>query len=593
MLNSNISSSSDCFIDVRLTGEKSATGGTPEEPAAPRLYRRQPGKYEIEAAWESKEFKSFNSEITIPATAVRPGRTYRVRCRMKDSSGRWSHWSDPVQFVAGAPIAAGLLADLRVTEMMYNPAARPGDTGDAQEFEFIELQNTGDETLDLSSVSFANGITFAFEDSAVTSLGPGRFVLVVRNKQAFLSRYGSALSGLIAGEYQGKQANDGENVALVDTWNGTIAEFEYGDGRGWPLPADGGGHSLVPLTSALLTQPQGSLNYPGNWRASTYLDGSPGQEDPAPTAPVLLNELMANPLGTDAQQAGDWVELYNPTGSTVSLAGWYLSDDVTEPGKWALLAVSLSAQNRLLIPLGDFGLSKDGEELVLSHLPGTGEDRIVDYVRFKAQEPTISLGRYPDGGAYWYRLAPSPGTANAGPVLDVMIAELMYHPVDPNEEYVELYNPLAQAVELGGADVLWRLDGAVNYDFPAGLSLPAGGRLVVVGFDPAVETSRLSAFTAAYDTGALAAGVQMVGPWSGNLSNRGERLALEKSQPSDDANDPIAWVIVDEVIYSDVSPWPQGPDGAGKALQRLHTDQDHNGNDPANWQAATPNPGKP
>lgn len=59
------------------------------------------GRYEIEAVWESVELTSFRDNITVPASAVEPGATYRVRCRMKDRTGRWSHWSSPVQFVAG------------------------------------------------------------------------------------------------------------------------------------------------------------------------------------------------------------------------------------------------------------------------------------------------------------------------------------------------------------------------------------------------------------------------------------------------------------------------------------------------------------
>ena len=39
--------------------------------------------------------------ITLPAEVCRPGQTYRVRARYKDLTGRWSHWSNPVQFVAG------------------------------------------------------------------------------------------------------------------------------------------------------------------------------------------------------------------------------------------------------------------------------------------------------------------------------------------------------------------------------------------------------------------------------------------------------------------------------------------------------------
>ena len=604
VLNSSLTDSTDFFLDVRLTGQRSQTAGNTGGTVTPQVHRGVPGKYEIDAVWESDEIKTFNSSITIPAAGIMPGRTYRVRCRMKDNTGRWSRWSAPVQFTAGEPLAAGILGNLRITEIMYNPPALPADGMDNNEFEFIELKNTGDEPLDLSSVSFDKGVTFAFAGSSVTTIGAGKFVLVVKNKPAFLARYGPSLSGMVAGQYQGKLANDGETISLVDQWNGTIAEFEYGDGQGWPQAADGGGHSLVPLSSALLAEPQGSLNYAGNWRASTYIAGSPGQDDPVLPATVLINEFVANAQLPNppqpGQTAGDWIELYNPTDSTVNLAGWYLSDDAGEPRKWAIPAVTIPSHGYLTFDettgfgtgSTGFALSRDGEQVVLSYLPGTVEDRIVDCVRFKAQEQGVSLGRYPDGGAYWFRLQPSPGEANKNPILDAVIDEIMYHPVDPNEEYIELYNPTGKQVDLRSGATAWRLDGAVNYTFAAGVSIPARGRLVVVGFDPAVDTSRRSAFLAAYRVGSLTAGVTIVGPWTGSLSNQGERIALEKSQPGDNPADPIAWVIVDEVIYSNVAPWPTAADGRGSALQRIHAEAGYCGNDPANWRAAPPAPGK-
>lgn len=283
VFNASRGGSSDCFFDLRLIGhlrsrESPRDGGAPETGAR---------KYEIEAVWESAESVTFDPEVTIPAGAVLAGRTYRVRCRMKDNTGRWSHWSDPVQFEAGESLPVDSGTGLRITELMYNPPTLDSEADiDNEEFEFIELKNTGEEVLDLSAVSFVEGIAFDFRDGDITLLPPGEFVLVVRNREAFLSRYGPAMSALIAGQYEGKLANEGESIRLVDFWSGAIAEFAYDDSDGWPAPADGEGHSLVPLPSAIPGQSVGVNDYsrllrdPTNWRASTYIGGSPGMDDP-------------------------------------------------------------------------------------------------------------------------------------------------------------------------------------------------------------------------------------------------------------------------------------------------------------------------
>ena len=110
---------------------------------------------------------------------------------------------------------------LRITEMSYHPAdPTPEETNagfsDQDDFEFVELRNISEETFSLEGVRFNDGIEFDFTGSAVTSLAPGQFVLVVQNADAFTMRYGEALAGIIAGEYDGKLSNGGEQVSLID-----------------------------------------------------------------------------------------------------------------------------------------------------------------------------------------------------------------------------------------------------------------------------------------------------------------------------------------------------------------------------------------
>jgi len=344
------------------------------------------------------------------------------------------------------------------------------------------------------------------------------------------------------------------------------------------------------------------LDYGGHWRASATIDGSPGEVDPTPPDKVVVNELMAhtdysNPLHPE-YDSNDWIELLNSGASTVSLAGWYLSDQASDLKKWAIPgAATIGPGSRITFdevsgfhsPITNgFGLNKAGEQVFLSYLPGTSEDRVVDCVRFKGQESGTALGRYPDGGDWWYALAPTTNAPNAVPTADVIVSEIMYHPQptpdnpedNDNDEYVEILNTGGVAVDLWNASGTWRIDGGVEYTFPPNTTLGAGGALVVVSFDPA-DPDAMREFRNAY--GVTNGEVTILGPWSGRLSNRGERVALERPQAPDAPGDDVSWVIVDEAIYFDRDPWPAETDGTGRPLERVVADR--SGNNPANWRA--------
>lgn len=576
------------------------------DPNNPNFDPGQPRRYEITADWESPELTEFNAEMSVPPGVAKVGHSYRVRVRMKDNTGRWSRWSEPIQFVAGEPDNAAALVDsLRLSELMYDP---PG----GGEFEFIELHNTSPAlTLELGGVKFTAGIDYTFPPGA--ALPPDGYILVVRasaadNFAAFRNHYGLEPGLLIAGPYAQSLANEGETVTLKTAANGAVIfSFTYGDGRGWPIAAAGAGHSLVPLESAAPGQPAGALDYGGNWRASALIGGSPGRPDPEPAPTVVLNEIMAHtdyadPLHPE-YDSNDWIELYNPTASAVTLTSWYLSDDAANLKKWAIPPVTIRAGNWLSFdevtgfhqPITNgFGLNKAGEELFLACLPGTAQDRVVDAVKFKGQAPDVSLGRYPDGAPQWRALMPTRDRANRLAPVGLVISEFMYHPPDlgPNQldntsdEFVELFNPTPSAVNLFDTNGVWRLDGAVEFEFPTNTALAPGACLLVVSFDPA-DGSALAAFQSRYAITNL--DVPILGPYQDKLANSSERLALERPQLPDQPGDPYSYVIVDEVIYGDQAPWPPAADGAGSSLHRRSLVA--SGNDPANWLAAAPTPG--
>ena len=571
----------------------------------------EPKKYEINATWESGELTAYDAGVTVSPAAVKVGHLYRVRARMKDTTGRWSHWSAPLEFAVGEPDnVAALTESLRVTEVMYDPAGG-GD------YEYIELHNTSSSiALDLAGVKFTQGIDFTF--GANTVLLPGGYVLVVKapsanNFAGFRAQYGLVPEIAVVGPYSGSLDNKGETVTVKTAPGGSdLLSFGYGNGRGWPVAADGAGHSLVPLEAAVAQEKNGSLDYGPNWRSSTWMGGSPGRADPPADPGVVLNEVMAHTVLDDPQMpeynSNDWIELYNQTTASINLRGWYLSDDAASLKKWAVPDVTLPAKGWVSFdeisgfhhPIANgFGLNSAGEQLFLTWWPESGNRRVADSVRFMGQELGYSLGRFPDGGGYWSAMVPSRDAANQPPTAGIIIKELAYYPemtapkpgsTNGSEfielEYIELFNSSPNRVDLFDTNGTWRLEGGISYVFPANMSIAPGQRLLLVNFS-SNDSGTLAAFRTAY--GITNSATQILGPFAGKLGNQNDRVTLEKPQAGDAPGAPVNWIVVDEVIYDHQAPWPIGPGGFNISLQRRSPAQ--SGNDPANWIETLPSPG--
>ncbi|MGJ8640859.1 MAG: lamin tail domain-containing protein [Opitutaceae bacterium] len=486
-------------------------------------------------------------------------RPTHLKARARSNSGEWSALAESTYWTEDVPLA--------ITELMYH--APEGNSND-----LIELQNISTETITLKGYKLDDGIGFNFKNSAITTLAPSEILVVVEDIDAFNTKYPNSGDVLVAGEFSGNLDNGGEELDLEFRGEDVIS-FTYDDARNWPQAADGTGHSLVPQDSAIHNQERGTLNYGGNWRASTYFGGSPGEVDPALSPTVVLNEITAH---TDTGNAApfdsnDVIELYNPTPNTIDLTGYYLSDDLENLFQWPIPdGTTISGYGFITFDEDDFhsdrvngfGLNKAGEEVVLSTA-----NRVVDTIRFKGQENGVSYGRYPDGSDHWTLTTLSRDTDNTLPSAGLQISEIMYHPATPgsDQEFVVIENTGSSTISLSNSTGNYRIDGDIDFDFPSGTQLRSGERLWLVSFDPDVDTDKLSSFSF---VNGVSRRFKIIGPYSNSLPNNVGRVALERPQDSDDPLNPldVSWVVVDEVYYADQSPWPSTADGTGFPLIR-------------------------
>ena len=150
-----------------------------------------------------------------------------------------------------------------ITEIHYNPAAEQG--GD-DTHEFLELTNLGDRTASLSGWRFVDGIEFVFPNELW--LEPGESLLLAKAAATYSGAGFRVLQWM-----DGKLANDGERLELVDADNVTVDLVSYDDDAPWDESADGGGRSLVPVD---VDRPNDLVL---NWQASSDVGGSPGTID--------------------------------------------------------------------------------------------------------------------------------------------------------------------------------------------------------------------------------------------------------------------------------------------------------------------------
>lgn len=150
-------------------------------------------------------------------------------------------------------------------------------------------------------------------------------------------------------------------------------------------------------------------------------------------SPVIISEFMASNKHTLADVDGafsDWIEIYNPSGGPVNLAGYSLTDDATLPQKWVFPDVTIAADNRLLVWASskaanpaelraNFKMGAEGEYLGLFPPQVVGDPPVAALTEFSptfpAQADDISYG-FVDGDTTTpvFFTTPTPGAPNVG-----------------------------------------------------------------------------------------------------------------------------------------------------------------------------------
>ncbi len=351
----------------------------------------------------------------------------------------------------------------------------------------------------------------------------------------------------------------------------------------------------------------------------------PGTESPGDANYLLIPNVAINEALTHTDPPfEDAIELRNLTAFPVNIQNWWLSDakgslrkyritnSVTIPANGYVVFYEYQFNNDPTNNPNAFSLSSaNGDEIYLSI--GDSSGNLTGYrtsVDFGAAQNGVSFGRYvtsdnrqefvamstrslgqdDPGDVAQFRLGT--GLANPYPkVGPIVISQIMYHPPDNGtndntlDEFVELRNITGSSAPLYDPAFptnTWRFRDGMDFDFPAGVSLPPNGKLLVVSFDPVLNPLQLSAFRSKYG---VDGSVPIYGPYTGKLANGDDKVELYRPDNPDAGF--VPYVLADRVHYFDVAPWTVFADGTGASLQRVSLAGF--GNDPTNWVAALPN----
>jgi hypothetical protein len=288
-------------------------------------------------------------------------------------------------------------SDLRLNELQsVNAATITDEYGDYDPW--IEIYNLGPGLVHIQTVYLTDnpGEPFLWE-LPIGDLDDGRFLLL----------------------WMDGETGEGANHAsfTLDPAGGTLQLYK----------SNGGSPELIDEISYPALEPDVSYGRNPDGEGDWELMHTPTPEEPnTPDSLVFdgicVNEFLASNdtvLPDEYGEYDDWVEIAHLGSQAVSLVGWGLTDDLSDPFKWTFPETTLAVGTYLIVWFDDdpeqgplhtpFKLSASGEQIGLFLPDGTP----VDTLTFGEQTTDISMGRYPDGADEWVFFdEPTPGAPN-------------------------------------------------------------------------------------------------------------------------------------------------------------------------------------
>jgi len=187
---------------------------------------------------------------------------------------------------------------LMITKINYNPGTSD-EFPNANDQEFIEIQNTGSTTVDLTGIYLKElGISYQFPASA--TVGAGQSVFIARNPEVFQAKHGIAAFG----QYQRNLSNSSQALVLADGFGNIIDSVTYDDDTPWPN-ADGNG-SYLTLTDVALDNSLAS-----SWTASNATSLLSAEVFSAEDRIIIYPNPVTTTLKINSGDAIDYIELYD------------------------------------------------------------------------------------------------------------------------------------------------------------------------------------------------------------------------------------------------------------------------------------------